>query len=110
MLSPQCAFDFDHNVPDITRHRHRGNAQSVQANLRADGWKPADRDGIARLILSAGPHGMTSLDLEEMLKHPKHYFSGRLTELKAAKVIFVIGTRNGCCVLVHRDCLIGGAA
>lgn len=95
---------------DITRRRHRGNPQSVQANRRCEGWKMADRDGIARLILSAGAHGMTSLDLEEMLRKPKHTFSGRLTELKALGVIHVAGQRDGCGVLVHRDAILGGAA
>jgi hypothetical protein len=107
----QTSFGFANRLPhDITRRRHHGNPQSEAANRRCDGWKPADRDGIARLILSTGARGMTSLDLEEMLHKPKHTFSGRLSELKALGTIHVVGTRDGCGVLVHRDFMIGGAA
>lgn len=104
MSTNQSAFDFDRKpLPDITRRKHHGNERSEDANARLDCWKPSARQTIVELIAAKGAVGMTSEELEMALGKAKNKFSGRLSELKLAQVLYVRGTRNGCDVLVHKQ-------
>lgn len=105
MSTTQASFDFDaprRRLADVCRHKHGGNQRSEEANKRLDPWKPSARRTIAELIEARGNKGMTSAELEVALKRPKNRFSGRISELKSAGVLFVRGSRDGCDVLVHK--------
>ncbi len=102
----QFAFEFDRR--DITARRHGGNANSAAAHERLRPYKMATRNRIEAMIRQRGPAGMTSEEIARELgvpghPAPKNAFSGRLTVLKAAGLVFVAGTRESCGVLVHND-------
>jgi hypothetical protein len=95
--------------PDPTRNRHKGNARSVEAWELKHATEESDCVNIERHIFNAGPRGLTSFDLEQILKKPKHKFSGRLTTLKDENKVREIGKRDRCGVLIHKAYLGGGS-
>ena len=105
-MSDAFQFGFDFERQDITAHRHHGNLFSVEAHERVRRYKTPTRNRIEAMIRQRGPAGMTSEEIGRALGTaghpvPKNAFSGRLSELKAAGLVFVSGTREHCGVLVH---------
>lgn len=85
---------------DITANRHGGNKQSVAANERIKPFKSNLRSQVYACILEAGVPGCTLEEIADSLNKQVHSVSGRVTELKAQKLIRESGrtrkTRSGC--------------
>lgn len=92
MSQPTFAFE------DICSNKHRGASTSVAANKRADRGKPQWRYLCLDYIRRNGT--ATSAEICKHFDKTPNALSGRLSELKAAKLIEETGeTRNGCAVL-----------
>lgn len=88
-------------IPDITRHRNRGNAESVAANKVAAPHKSDDR---ARIVayLKHRPN-RTCKEISADLGMGYTTASGRISELKRDNVIQTTGERReGAAVLCIR--------
>jgi hypothetical protein len=95
---------------DACASRHKGNPNSVAANLRINPHKESDRESIRIQVASQGFAGLTIKEIR--LQHPTaqpprfkypNEFSGRLCELVADQKIFVSGRkRDNCSVYVAR--------
>jgi hypothetical protein len=113
ITAAQFDFDFDRApLRDTTRRKHRGNLESEAANRRMHPWKAADCAMLEQMIRQSGAEGITSEEIACRLgtpgyPAPKNTFSGRLTELKDAQLIYVVGTRERCGILVHREYMGG---
>src|SRR3954466_11359493 len=77
---------------DICANRHRGNAESVQANPGALS-KAERRALVLRTIAKHGSHGATCDEIAVELKTTPNCVSGRLTELRKDFRIMRKGTR-----------------
>lgn len=87
------------NIDDISQSRHQGNAQSVDANKRADHGKNYWR---ARIVAFASQPGrrFTLKDVCLAFDRPLNALSGRISELKRDRVLRETGERrDGCAVL-----------
>jgi hypothetical protein len=90
----QPSLDF----ADICSRKHHNNQNSVAANKRADRGKPQWRYLCLDYIRRSGT--ATSAEICAHYGKTPNALSGRLSELKAAKLIEETGeTRQGCAVL-----------
>jgi hypothetical protein len=85
---------------DITERKHGGNEESRLANEKTAANKRAARAAIFNLIYAAGADGMTCREAADKLGRGMNAISGRFSELKAEKMIFQQGRRDGCGVYV----------
>jgi len=74
---------------DICERKHGGNAESIEANARAD-KRQGQRDVIATLTNAR----LTSKEIAIKLGKPLNCISGRCSELKMAGVIVPTGVRR----------------
>lgn len=79
--------------------RHGGAPESNAAFERSKDYIQKDRDRILGMITFAAM-GMTSHEIEDRMGKAKNCFSGRLTELAAAKKIERCGRRDGAAIWV----------
>jgi hypothetical protein len=89
---------------DVTASKHRGNPNSVAANLKAQQFKETNRERIRSQIAACGFAGATLKELK-IAKGDRYLYpnelSPRLTELVAMQLIFVSGRkRENCSVYV----------
>lgn len=83
---------------DICKNKHKGNRNSIAANLRALPTKQRVKDLILN-ILADHPEGLICHEIAEILGKPLNTFSGRLSDLKAEGLIVEVGERNNAAVL-----------
>lgn len=87
-------------LDDICETRHRGNAESGAANpTRAA--KQVQRFEVWNII--AQHDGITSKEIADILGRPLNCISGRISELKAQKLVTADGRRDGCAILYVRN-------
>ena len=94
-------FDFIDNAPpppreaDICRHKHGGNEHSEAARPSQE---QMNRDQAVVLdIIKQHPHnGATLKEIAVEMGKERHQISARITELKAKKLVYVQGRRDGC--------------
>jgi hypothetical protein len=89
---------------DVDSRKHRGNPNSVAANLKAQQFKTTNRQRILEQIAACGFAGATIKELKiakgDRFLYPNE-LSPRLTELVAMQLIFPSGRRrDGCSVYV----------
>jgi hypothetical protein len=65
---------------DITKNRHGGNANSVEAHGKLDKCKKLEM--VYQCLKTFGKYGATSEQVAERLSWPINQVSGRFTELK----------------------------
>jgi hypothetical protein len=100
-MSTYPSFDFDPKpLPDPSRRKHGGDANSEAANARVHQWKPYWEARILDLLQAAGPMGMTSSEISIALgtkEQPvaKNLFSGRLRDMWDDGRTFRPGKREG---------------
>lgn len=100
----------DRKLTDVCARRHRGARNSVRANERLHGFKVTTRERIRVFIGGCGWGGATLKEICSAFGKLPNELSGRLSELKADKVIFDSGRdRNGCAVLVGRPEWVNGS-
>jgi hypothetical protein len=92
---------------DVCASRHKGNPNSVAANLKAQQFKTTNRQRIFEQIAACGFAGATLRELRiskgDRFLYPNE-LSPRLTELVAMQLIFVSGRkRENCSVYVSRQ-------
>lgn len=92
---------------DVDARKHRGNLNSVAANLKANQFKTTNRQRILEQIAACGFAGATLRELRiskgDRFLYPNE-LSPRLTELVAMQLIFVSGRkRENCSVYVSRQ-------
>jgi hypothetical protein len=96
----QQAFNFDPSA-----RKHKGNPASVAAHERVKHTKQDTYQRILSRLQVLGSHGATSKELAAVQGVPVHYISGRLSEMKALKLIEENGSRrDGAAVLVINRC------
>ena len=87
------------NIDDVTQSRHQGNAQSIDANKRAEFGKGYWRARVIAFATNRGD-GFTLKDLCNSFGRPLNALSGRISELKRDRVLVDTGRRrDGCAVL-----------
>ena len=84
---------FRINKSDICSRKHHGNRNSIAATQRVD--KQKDRELIFQLIKEA-TNGLTLKQACALLNRTPNQISGRFSELKKARLIYVSGRRDGC--------------
>jgi predicted transcriptional regulator len=85
---------------DVCANKHKGNAESKEANAKASSGKLQMREYVLLNIEKAGDYGLTCKELADKWGVGMNTISGRWTELKAAGLIEQIGRRDGCGVYV----------
>jgi hypothetical protein len=82
---------------DVDSRKHRGNPNSVAANLKAQQFKTTNRQRILEQIAACGFAGATIKELKiakgDRFLYPNE-LSPRLTELVADQLIFVSGRKR----------------
>jgi predicted transcriptional regulator len=78
---------------DITRRKHKGNKNSVKANLFIANAKTTMK-ALILWWLKEKPEGLTYEDISIQLAIRPQSVSGRISELKAENKIVEIGTRK----------------
>ena len=83
---------------DVCISRHRGNPESVAANLRAEPNKTEMQERIWAYVRFVGT--ATSKEIADAVSKPINCVSGRISELRAKGMLEATGTRrDGCAVL-----------
>lgn len=82
------------STPDICLSRHRGNAQSSEANERVHSRKPCQRDLLLRYIKGCGAFGSTCEQAANALGMRYTSASARIAEMKALGLITESQTRR----------------
>ncbi len=80
--------------PDITRHFHGGNAESVAAHASIVPTKAALRARVVEYVRSRGEHGATVDEIELGLGLSHQTASARATEAKAGGELVTSGVRR----------------
>jgi hypothetical protein len=82
---------------DVDSRKHRGNPNSVAANLKAQQFKATHRERIRAQIAAAGFAGLTLKEIKiakgDRFLYPNE-LSPRITELVADQLIFVSGRKR----------------
>ncbi len=88
---------------DISRRRHKGNAESNAVFQRVAEYLPQSRQRVLDFIREQGTNGATAQECANALGLPIHKVSPRFSELKRDGQIVKIGVRNdgGVCVVVE---------
>jgi hypothetical protein len=81
---------------DICHNRHRGNAESVAINPTVS-IKQQDRTRVFEIIKNS--RGVTSKEIAKQMGRRLNCISGRISELKRAKLVTVRGRRDDCGVV-----------
>ena len=81
---------------DICQNRHRDNAESIAVNP-AIAVKFTDRSIVYDIIQAS--KGVTSKEIARQMGRRLNCISGRISELKRAGLIRVVGRRNDCGIL-----------
>jgi DNA-binding MarR family transcriptional regulator len=89
---------MNQEYPDITRNRHRGNAESEAANANVASRKEAQRWHVWNYLRVDGPHTSKEITVALMMNYTS--VSARLSELKALNLIEKTGERREGCAVV----------
>jgi hypothetical protein len=81
---------------DICKSRHKGNAQSVEANP-SDEQKSEEQARVFAFIKGKGLFGATSKEVAAHLRKNLNCVSGRCSELKEMGLVFPNGQRRDRC-------------
>jgi len=87
------------NIKDVTRNRHRGNAESEAAYESVKHRMSADRHTILTYMRFSGPQTSKELSLNLQINYTT--MSARLSELKAMGLIEKTGERREGCAVVR---------
>jgi len=85
---------------DICQNRHKGNVNSKRVNPTA-AFKKRDRTKVYEIIKRSS--GITSKEIAEIMHRRLNCISGRISELKQAGLVIVIGRRGDCGILHDRN-------
>ena len=88
-------FSGDNNAQedDVTRNRHGGNPESIEANNSRQ-HKARQRALVYAAIVTTGKYGMTVDELSASWNVPPNQISGRFSELKRDCLVEKVGTRR----------------
>ncbi len=93
-------------IDDICANRHKGNAESVQANLAVAPHKESIRQRIVAYLREQGERGATSYEVEQALGLRHQTCAARLAEMKRDGTVVPSGitreTDSGCKAMVLR--------
>jgi predicted transcriptional regulator len=96
-------WQMNKNTDDICKNYHKGNEQSVAANMIAAPFKVSTRVKIILALKTRGDQTCEELEKELQLSHQA--CSARISELKRDGLIRKIGTRptrSGCQAAVYQ--------
>lgn len=79
---------------DICHHFHKGNPESVEANVKIHKSKEAIREKILQYIRAMGMDGATCEQIEIALDISHQTASARCAELKNLKLVIDSGSRR----------------
>lgn len=83
------------NIPqDICTNKHKGNKNSIDANIVTLRNKSADRLTILKHLKLCGKKGATAWEISVATGIPYHTTSARCSELRFSNVVIALGGRK----------------